>query len=153
MLVNSYSRNVVSIAASVGAGVNRGYVPEEIAVDAADSPHFANLGSHSDEFDPHMGALLDHNVGIVGELRWSGAGIIFDFVGDQLPGLLVDYTADSRKQTSSYMIRDEQAQGPGLRKEAMGIHRMSDGVDLVVSVRPFALRGSSAEWVSLPLRL
>lgn len=137
-LVNSYGRGVVSMGVSL-PGYDDPDIPKEIAVDATDSPHLPHLGPHANKLDPHVGALLDHDVGVVGELRRGGAGVVFDFVGNQLAGpLAILHTADSRPQSWSYMVRDEQAQGPGLRKEAMGIHRVGDGVDLVVSA---GLRG------------
>ena len=70
-------------------GRGEGNVPKEIAVDAADSPHLADLGPQANDLDPHMCSLLNDNVGIVGELRRGSTGIILDFVGHQLQRLLV----------------------------------------------------------------
>lgn len=65
-------------------GTRGQHIPEEIAVDATDSPHVADFCPQADDLDAHVGALLDHDVGVVGELRRRRAGVVLDLVGHQL---------------------------------------------------------------------
>ena len=87
----------------------RSYAPKEISVDAANSPHLADFGSQADDLDAHVGALLDDDVGIVGELRGGGAGIVLDFVGHQLRGRLATGQSWHGLMGVTHMGGDKQA--------------------------------------------
>lgn len=117
-----------------GRGI-RERVPEEIAVDAANSPHLADLGSQANDLDPHVCAVLNDDVGVVGELRRCGAGVVLDFVGHQLRDRLASKTHNHHLppvggMRAPYVGRDKETQWPSLREEAMWVHRLGDGVDL-----------------------
>lgn len=60
------------------------YVPKEVTVDAANSPHLADFCAQTDDLDAHVCSLLDDDIGIVGKLRRGSAGIVLNFVGHQL---------------------------------------------------------------------
>jgi hypothetical protein len=57
---------------------------KEITVDAADGPHLADLGAQPDNLDTHVCPLLDDDVGVVGELRGGGAGIVLYLIRHQM---------------------------------------------------------------------
>lgn len=59
-------------------------IPQEITVDAANRPHFTDLRAQTNNLDAHVSALFDDNVGVVGELRRGGAGVVLDLIGHQL---------------------------------------------------------------------
>jgi hypothetical protein len=133
MPAGSCGEKTVSIA-TLGSVWYRA-IPEEIAVDAANSPHLANLGSQTNNLDPYMCAMLDDDVGVVGELRRSRAGIVLDLVGHQLRRPLATRRPPTIALETAYVGGDKEAQWAGLRKEAMGIHRLGDGIDLAVSAK------------------
>jgi hypothetical protein len=81
--------SVSNPAQCCGHKAAEGGIPEEIAIDAANRPHFADLGAQADDLDPHVGALLDDDVCVVGELRGRRAGVVLDFVGHELGGRAV----------------------------------------------------------------
>lgn len=134
MPVDSY--NGVSTTALFWPELCQLCIPEEITIDAANSPHLADLSPHANNLDAHVGALLDDDVGVVGKLSGGGAGIVLNIRRDQLPGSLAIVDVETTippSRTTPYMSRDEQAQWPCLRKESVGIYGVGDGINLVES--------------------
>lgn len=91
-------------------------IPKEIAVDTADSPHLPDLGSQTDDFGSHMGARLNHPVGVVGELRGCRRRVPLDFIGHQLLGALAILLLQLRVGSNT-CDETNKLNGPALAKK------------------------------------
>lgn len=73
-------------------------IPKIILVDGTNSPHLGNLGPYTDKLQADVGAGLDGQALVVGELRWGGVGVVDAVLGDGL-GKVTQCQLTSRWET------------------------------------------------------
>lgn len=110
-------------------------VPEIVLVYAANCPDLANLVPDTGDLDTNVGAALDSQAFVIGELGRCRVRIVLACLWHQLEQsqpLTVSLNKEARRQGArgTYKVRHEQLQRASLAEEAVRIDREHNGINL-----------------------
>lgn len=127
---------VVSRCTPTAGREREGQVPKIIFIDGANSPHFGDFSSNTNELQTNVGPRLDGQPLVVSELRGSCVGVVDTCLGDGLEedmsaSAATILTADLSSSLSTYVSRCEYCEGARFGKKPVSINRVGDhSIDL-----------------------